>query len=129
MKLEMLVKKLSQEYLRDHYDALLRSTALLLAAHGAGFAACLLALKDYDTIPRLKGIGLIVTLEGLGLIAGAIFYLVVHFSRSGALLGAEIDSDGVEGAVLLGITILAGAVSFVTFIATIGIVTYKFYSL
>ena len=50
-------KKLSLEQLRDHYDTLLKHLNYLTVAHGAGLYACLAVLKDYDSTPKLKGVG------------------------------------------------------------------------
>ena len=57
----------------------------LLIAHGAGLVACLTLLKDYDTTPTLKGVGVFVWLFGLGLIT-AIFAAVSLYSLGQAEL-------------------------------------------
>jgi uncharacterized membrane protein YqjE len=58
---------------RDEEDELweVRSKGLnyLLIAHGAGLVACLTLVKDIDNAPKLKGLGPVIALFGLGLIS------------------------------------------------------------
>lgn len=54
----------------------------LLLAHGAGFAGCLATLKDYATVPHLKGIGTFIQLFGLGFITACLAYIFLIAWRS-----------------------------------------------
>jgi hypothetical protein len=123
------LKELSAEYLRDHYDTMLKSINLLLAAHGAGFIACLAALKDYDSIPRLKGVGIILAIEGFGLIATALLHVSTHFARSAALFEIAISRESTEGWAAFAVYVILLVGAFGSFIATVGILSYRFASL
>ncbi|SRR5258708_29323252 len=57
--------------LKEHYDGHFRSANYLLAAHSVGLVGSISALKDYNSAPQLKGIGIFVVLFGVGLL-GAI---------------------------------------------------------
>ena len=49
----------------------------LLIAHGAGIGACVAALKDYATVPALKGIGTFVTIFSFGFVLAMFAYMVL----------------------------------------------------
>ena len=48
----------AQQYMEDVFDLLLKAVGYLLAANAPGLAGCMTLLKDYATVPQLKGIGI-----------------------------------------------------------------------
>jgi hypothetical protein len=52
----------------------------LLVANSAGFAGCLATLKDYATVPQLKGIGALIGIFGSGLIAAGIAFVIFQWT-------------------------------------------------
>jgi hypothetical protein len=68
--------------IKEQMDLILKGVAYLMTAHGAGLVGCLTLLKDYNSIPQLKGIGFFITCFAYGLIfamsafAGLQFYQV-----------------------------------------------------
>ena len=74
------------------FDAMMKGFQSLLVAHGAAVVACLAALKDYDSTPAYKGIGVFITLFAIGLMAasaGYIFMLTDHANFVQALYSKE----------------------------------------
>jgi hypothetical protein len=49
----------------------------LLVAHGAGIGACVAALKDYATVPALKGIGMFITIFCSGFMLAMCAYIAL----------------------------------------------------
>jgi hypothetical protein len=69
------------EVIKDTFDTLAKGANLLLVANAAGLAGCLSTLKDYNSTPMLKGIGLLIFLFGTGLMFATSGYIAMAFSR------------------------------------------------
>jgi len=54
-KLELL-----RQHAKDVLDIQFKGVGYLLAANAAGIAGCVTLLKDYETVPQLKGIGIFI---------------------------------------------------------------------
>jgi len=74
---ELLQKKIEaeREYAKDALDIQFKGVGYLLAANAAGIAGCMSLLKDYSTVPPLKGIGIFICLFGLGFISAIMGFL------------------------------------------------------
>jgi hypothetical protein len=73
-------KKVISEKARDHYDAQAKGANYLLVAHAAGLIGCLSVLKDYATIPQLKGLGTFILIFGVGLLAAIANFVGISLS-------------------------------------------------
>src|ERR1700724_1466038 len=60
------------DYSRDHWDHHIKNVNYLLVAHGATLLGCLTALKDYNSTPQLKGIGILILIACIGMAAAAV---------------------------------------------------------
>jgi hypothetical protein len=92
----------------------------LLIAHAAGLVACLTLLKDYDTTPRLKGVGVFVWLFGLGLMS-TIATLTFLFSRRQAQIVGRT-----EGRLKTRLAVLFLQPSYLLLFAAIIVAIWKF---
>jgi hypothetical protein len=64
-------------------DLVKKGIQFLLIAHGAGIGACVAALKDYSTVPALKGIGTFVSIFSFGFVLAMIAYItLIHYQTS-----------------------------------------------
>jgi lysylphosphatidylglycerol synthetase-like protein (DUF2156 family) len=82
-----------EDRLREEEDKLweVRSKGMnyLVIAYGAAFVACLTLVKDIDNTPKLKGLGPVIILLGVGLMS-AIFGLANLYSwRQAQLRGRQ----------------------------------------
>jgi hypothetical protein len=64
------------QHMKDNYDTHLKTANYLFVAHGAGLIGCLSVLKDYNTVPQLKGIGIFIFLFGAGFLGGMLNYIL-----------------------------------------------------
>jgi ascorbate-specific PTS system EIIC-type component UlaA len=78
----MAPKDVVVQHMKDGYDNHLKTANYLFVAHGAGLIGCLSVLKDYNSVPQLKGIGLFIFLFGAGFLAGMLNYLSLIFARA-----------------------------------------------
>ena len=69
------------EVAKDNFDTYQKGLGLVLVANAAGLVACLAALKDYQSTPMLKGIGIPIVFFGLGLLAGMLAYICLAGCR------------------------------------------------
>jgi hypothetical protein len=78
---------------RDDEDKLweVRSKGVnyLVIAHGAALVACLTLVKDIDNTPKLKGLGPVVVLLGVGLMSAIIGLANLYSWRQAQLRGRE----------------------------------------
>jgi hypothetical protein len=76
---EQIQKRIEQErqYAKEFLDIEFKGAGYLLAAHAAGIAGCVTLLKDYATIPQLKGIGIFIGLFGLGFVAAVCGFIAI----------------------------------------------------
>jgi hypothetical protein len=89
---EVLQKRIEAEhqYAKDALDIQFKGVGYLLAANAAGLAGCMALLKDYSTVPQLKGIGIFIWLFGMGFIFAIIGFLgtvLHHQGWMGSFLG------------------------------------------
>jgi hypothetical protein len=89
---ELLQKRIEAEhqYAKDALDIQFRGVGYLLAANAAGLAGCMALLKDYSTVPQLKGIGIFIGLFGMGFIFALMGFLgtvLHHQGWMGSFLG------------------------------------------
>jgi hypothetical protein len=79
--------------MRDEEDRLweVRSKGInyLLIAHGAGLVACLTLVKDIDNAPKLKGLGPVIALFGVGLMSAIMGIANLYSWRQAQLRGRE----------------------------------------
>jgi tellurite resistance protein TehA-like permease len=92
----------------------------LVVAHAAGLIACLTALKDYNTMPQLKGVGWLVWLFGLGLMSAIVAVFFLTRWRQAELRGnAMQESDkmgfGYPAVLSTGLLLVAIVVAIVKF--------------
>jgi hypothetical protein len=71
----------------DLTETLQKAASALLFAHGGAMLACLSQLKDYDTNPHLKHIGLLIGAFAAGFILAALGYIDVALGRAKLMLG------------------------------------------
>jgi len=71
----------------DLTGIMLKSASALLFAHGGAMLACLSQLKEYDTNPHLKHIGLIIAAFAAGFILAALAYIEIALGRAKLMLG------------------------------------------
>jgi hypothetical protein len=64
-------------YAIGNFDVEFKAVGYLLAANAAGLAGCVTLLKDYATVPQLKGIGVFICLFGLGFIFAVIGFVAI----------------------------------------------------
>jgi hypothetical protein len=114
---------------KDHYDNHFKSANYLLAAHAAGLIGCLSVLKDYNSTPQLKGLGVFVVLFGIGLIAAIVNYIAVFLARATVMNVKDYDPDGPTTKFLMGLHLCALAVALVALIVAIVILIFRFASL
>ncbi len=79
----------------------------LLIAHGAGLVTCLTLLKDYDTNPRLKGIGWFITLFVTGFGWGMFAYASLILHRERVVLDNEPWLEGREWKIAIRLAVLS----------------------
>jgi hypothetical protein len=86
---DLLQKGIDEErqYAKEHFDIGFKAVGYLLAANAAGLAGCMTLLKDYATVPQLKGIGVFIFLFGLGFICAVVGFVAITIHRQ-AWLGA-----------------------------------------
>jgi hypothetical protein len=118
-----------RSFLTEKFDIEYKWLGYLLAAHGAGMIACLSALKDYKDNPQLKGIGIFVTLFGLGLIFSAVAFSTlsgtVEFMYRYLVYGDEQMNAKHELA--MKVYVVSALVSAMIFVIAIGLCVYRFY--
>jgi hypothetical protein len=80
---ELLQRRIDEErqYAKEHFDVEFKAVGYLLAANAAGLAGCVTLLKDYATVPQLKGIGVFICLFGLGFIFAVIGFVAITIHR------------------------------------------------
>jgi hypothetical protein len=61
-------RKFVWDKLTDEWDVLYKGLTGLLVGNATGIVACLTLLRDYETAPRLKGLGIFIWLFGIGLL-------------------------------------------------------------
>jgi hypothetical protein len=91
---DLLQRRIDEErqYAKEHFDVEFKAVGYLLAANAAGLAGCVTLLKDYATVPQLKGIGIFICLFGLGFILAVIGFIAITVHRQawlGAFLGGR----------------------------------------
>jgi len=91
---DLLQRRIDEErqYAKEHFDVEFKAVGYLLAANAAGLAGCVTLLKDYATVPQLKGIGIFICLFGLGFILAVIGFIALTIHRQtwlGAFLGGR----------------------------------------
>ncbi len=120
------MKKITVEYYRDHWDHHIKNVNYLLVAHGATLVGCLAALKDYNSTPQLRGIGLIILAACVGMAAASVAHGLISYTRSIEL--TEFHVSGKVGAAdgVVNANLIALVISFLCFIASLCIVAYKF---
>jgi hypothetical protein len=62
------------ELFKSHFEQHFKNANLLLVAHGGALLACLTVLREYSNMPRLHGIGIVIGIECLGMIAAILGY-------------------------------------------------------
>jgi hypothetical protein len=60
--------KEEREHAKERFELEFKAVGYLLTAHGAGLAGCLTLLKDYQSTPQLKGMGLFIGCFSTGLL-------------------------------------------------------------
>jgi hypothetical protein len=66
-------------------DLIQKGIQFLLIAHGAGIGACVAALKDYATVPALKGIGTFVSIFSFGFFLAMIGYMALIYYQTSVI--------------------------------------------
>lgn len=103
------------QHMKDGYDNHLKTANYLFVAHGAGLVGCLSVLKDYVTVPALKGVGFFVVLFGIGFLAAMLNYISLIFARA-VVLNSLLDETSPNQPTVSFLTVL----HFVGLIASIG---------
>lgn len=67
-------KQLRFDVVKDQFETWSKGANLLLVAHGAGLIGCVSILKDYNTTPTLRGVGMLVFIFGTGLMMAIVGY-------------------------------------------------------
>jgi len=70
-----------RQHAKDYFEVEFKAVGYLLAAHGAGLAACMALLKDYATTPYLKGVGVFISCFGLGFILAISGFIALSAQR------------------------------------------------
>jgi len=81
-----------RQYMKDVLDLLFKAVGYLLAANAAGLAGSITLLKDYETVPQLKGIGIFISLFGFGFLSAVLAFLgiiAVHQAWHGVSMGFD----------------------------------------
>lgn len=117
-----------RRHLTVNHDYEFKMTSYLLAGHGAGMIACLAALKDYNDIPQLHGIGVFIILFGAGLILSAVAFALLTAAidadyRFSALYQDEAEAHGYKLHIGYSLVVAGAAISFVT---AVGLGMYRF---
>jgi hypothetical protein len=81
-----------RQYAREVLDVQFKGVGYLLAANAAGLAGCITLLKDYATVPQLKGVGIFICLFGLGFISAVAAFLGA-VSLNHGWLGAFLEQN------------------------------------
>jgi hypothetical protein len=89
------------------WEATVKGVNSLLIAHGAGLVTCLTLLKDYDTNPRLKGIGWFITLFVTGFGWGTFAYASLILHRERVVLDNEPWLEGREWKIAIRLAVLS----------------------
>jgi hypothetical protein len=84
---DLLQQRIDEErqYAREHFEVQYRAAGYLLTANAAGLVGCMTLLKDYATVPQLKGIGVFIGLFGLGFISEVIGFQAITVHRKATL--------------------------------------------
>jgi hypothetical protein len=84
MKEELMSKTDEQmrlDVIKDNFDTYGKGANLLLVANAAGLVGCLSTLREYNSTPLLRGIGMPIVLFGLGLLFAISGYVAMSASR------------------------------------------------
>jgi hypothetical protein len=115
----------------EHFETFAKIANYLLVAHSAGFVGCLSVLKDYQNIPQLKGIGLLIKLFGVGLLFAVLFYgsaMAIKINVKAAIMAQKRAKRG-QGTVLEVAAYLGLWGSLLTFVVAIIVCVRRFGSL
>jgi hypothetical protein len=110
--------------LKELYYRHFRTANYLLAAHSVGLVGCISALKDYNSTPQLKGIGIFVVLFGVGLLGAIGNYIALVLSQATAK-----NPDEASVNFLLRVHFGAVGIAVATLVVAIAIMIYRFASL
>ncbi len=77
--------RLRLEATKDYFDTMIRGASLLLVAHGAALAGCIVFFKEPHTPPIFGGLELFVFLFGTGFIFAASGYGMMAVLRMSAV--------------------------------------------
>jgi hypothetical protein len=97
--------------IKEQMDLILKGVAYLMTAHGAGLVGCLTLLKDYNSVPQLKGIGFFMMVDLLD--DARIFAQIVGLERRTARGGRD-SIDHAPGAQDDVVNAAAGVVDLLT---------------
>jgi archaellum biogenesis protein FlaJ (TadC family) len=120
--------EIPKDVIKDHYEVHFKNANYLLGAHAAGLVGCLTVLKDYAVTPQLKGMGTLVVLFGVGLLASIINYVALVFSRSVAVNENTYDIDANEPTtkVLMALHLIAIAIALAVLMIAIVLLIIRF---
>jgi hypothetical protein len=114
-----------REIMRSTLELEAKALNYLLAANGAGFASCALALKDYATVPLLHGTGWVVVPFALGLLAATLAFLRFQAGSFDimrrVIVGDEGPAQAASSMALVNLLILTSGTCFLLGVAILAL--------
>lgn len=116
--------------IKIYFEQLFKNANLLMVAHAGVLVACLATMKEYSLLPHLRGVGLIIAAECMGMFTAALSYAAVsiaylHDAATGLVeMPREIPVPRIIYAALV-----AQLMSLLTFLFSILTVALKLYPL
>jgi hypothetical protein len=115
--------------MKDHYDHLFSRIHYLFVANGAGFIGGLTIIKDYTSTPQYRGVGIPISLFGVGLVSAILSYIALSFAQMIAK-NSVLDKVQTPPSMPIFYIYYGGlVVSVVTLIGALGIIIWRAASL
>jgi hypothetical protein len=108
----------------DHWAAINKGATSLMVAHAAGLVTCLTLIKDYKDNPPLRGVGVFISMFGVGLITAVWAASLLLLVRGQYV--ELIEEKKAAYPIIVRMLILLANISGVIFVAAIGFAVYKF---
>jgi hypothetical protein len=112
-------------YIRDYWDSVAKGINYLMVAQGATLVGCLSLLRDYNSVPQLRGMGLVIAISAVGLIFAALAYGASIVCRS-LRVRAVYRERTQHWSVFNGLVIFCLCVSLISFVTIISGVAFHF---
>jgi chromate transport protein ChrA len=115
-------------YVCDHWDSALKAVSLLTAGHAAIILACVTVLKEFSSLPQVRGMGEVVFIATIGVMLGAVAYACGFLVRQTKVKRARGTSKG-HFLTWLAIYVFALFFSFAGFLLEVFVIGIKLSSL